>query len=78
MTIKIHNDGKGRHQSFEAYITDTIGCNYVQIAGYGASEQDAINDLTLAIKTYVEGVNTLVNDYMDANKVYVDYNGNKI
>lgn len=78
MTIKIHNDGKGKHQSVEAYITDTIGYNYVQIAGYGASDQDAINDLTLAINTYVKGVNELVNDYMNAKKEYVDCMGNKI
>lgn len=45
--LKIHNDGKEKYQSFEAWI-DGIDCN----KGYGATEAEAIEEYKRELKIY--------------------------
>jgi len=45
--LKIHNDGKEKYQSFEAWV-DGIDCN----RGYGATEAEAIEEYKRELKIY--------------------------
>ena len=47
VTLKIHNDGKEKYQSFEAWI-DGIDCE----KGYGASKAEAISEYKKELKRY--------------------------
>lgn len=51
MIIKIHNDGKGKHQSFEAWIED-----FDIERGYGETESQAISEYH---KNVIEASNKL-------------------
>lgn len=52
--IKVHNDGKGKYQSFAAStevwdnspgLSTTIGHGNVHVTGYGATEAEAIENM---------------------------------
>ena len=45
--LKIHNDGKEKYQSFEAWV-DGIDCNN----GYGATEAEAIEEYKRELKKF--------------------------
>lgn len=45
--LKVHNDGKEKHQSFESWI-DGIDCE----KGYGATEKEAIEEYKIELKKY--------------------------
>jgi SHS2 domain-containing protein len=67
--IKVHNDGKGKYQSFEAYITGDI-----DIRGYGETEEEAITELKYKLD---ELIHTISNT--DFNLIqYVDCKGDEI
>jgi hypothetical protein len=47
MKVLIHNDGKEKHNSYEARLEDLALC------GLGATQEDAINDLKRLVKGLV-------------------------
>jgi hypothetical protein len=47
-TIKIHNDGKEKYQSFEASI-DSKDIDDYNLIGYGETEEEAISELEVLI-----------------------------
>lgn len=61
MTFKINtrNDGKGKHQSWEAWIdiNDNHGSNFnymTNFMGYGATEVQAISNCNKAINSFLQ------------------------
>jgi len=48
--IKLHNDGKGKHQSFEAYLSDINE----HIGGYGATQKEALVAMMSNLEIYIE------------------------
>lgn len=45
MNIQIYNDGKGKHQSFEATINEDYGSVLINGTAYGATEAEARENL---------------------------------
>lgn len=80
--IRIYNDGKEKHQSFEASIDFAkYGLDFVDIeVGYGYTQEDAIIDFISKFNTYNQNHLNL-STYIHENKyvpVMVDFQGNKI
>jgi len=55
--LNIHNDGKEKYQSFEAYI-EGVDCE----RGYGASEDEAIKEYKKALGRYETRVAVALQD----------------
>lgn len=78
--IKVHNDGKGKHQSFEASAEFNVADSYYHanttITGYGATEQEAIDNMKSAAKTMTDGIHYKLTTFPAVT--YVDYKGDPI
>ena len=73
--LKIHNDGKEKHQSFEAWI-DGIDCE----KGYGATEQEAVEEYKRELKKFSMRVTVAMQDMElgSFEAVKVDWSGKEI
>jgi hypothetical protein len=76
MLIKIYNDGKERHQSFEAWCDELEEVD----RGYGSTEEEAIAEYGRLLNNYH---NKLVRAYRSFSREVVEtqnvgYNGNAI
>ncbi len=59
--IHIHNDGKGKRQSFEASIgdKDEFGNKLLAgegVTGYGATQEEAIAELKTNVQNYLDSI----------------------
>ena len=67
VNIRFENDGKDKHQSYEAHldVTSFEAMNHCtcSFTGYGSTELDAYDNLSKAIEN-LYGVHTRVNDYV--------------
>jgi hypothetical protein len=74
--LKIHNDGKEKHESWEAYCDD-IDCE----RGYGATEEEAVIAYRLNLYKLIDTISAvrslLFTQEGVSNKAYVDCHGNK-
>lgn len=68
--LKVYNDGKEKHMSFEAYF-DLFKDGILDITGYGEDKDDAIDNLKKKISDFVNQIDGLEWD----NPVDVDYYG---
>lgn len=78
MQIKIHNDGKKKYQSYEAFIDDLR-----LDTGYGENEETALlelkenlEELKRRVKGYEESLNKVLAS--EATALLVDYKGDEI
>jgi len=67
LQVNIHNDGKQKRQSYEAYLDGKAS----NIVGYGASEAEAVENLKIEVANYIMLLQTI--DY--SNTVQVDCSG---
>ena len=68
MTVQIHNDGKGKHNSYAARLSALALC------GFGATQEDAIQDLKRLAKGLVASIRHV--NYDDVTMV--DWNGHPL
>ena len=73
--LKIHNDGKDKYQSFEAWI-DGIDCE----RGYGTTEEEAIKEYIGVLENYSNRVmiafqGLKLNSF---EKIKVDWSGKEL
>lgn len=68
--IKIHNDGKGKWQSFEA----TLDEQGIYLQAYGETEQEAVDNLRKERDILIMNLNNV--DFSEV--VYVDWKGDVI
>lgn len=74
--IKIHNDGKGKHMSWEARaeVSGTppgvFGFMSFNAIGYGATEDEAVEDLKSMLGSFVSQLNDL--DYSSRTRIKWD------
>jgi hypothetical protein len=66
--IKIHNDGKGKSESFEAYS------DYDVLPGFGQTEEEAVDNYEKNVKDYISVLQSL--DYTE--RIVVDFNGKEV
>lgn len=59
MTMKTANDGKGKHQSYEAKIVDAF--NHEILIDWGATEEEAISNLKIVAEIYTKAINRALN-----------------
>lgn len=71
--IKIHNDGKGKHMSWEATLemSDWLSIN---VTAYGETEEKAIENL----KSDVQGLIWSLNHINFDSRILVDWKGDTI
>ena len=72
ITVKVHNDGKEKWQSFDASLDDSKSDIY--LCGYGSNKEEAIEELKLNIKKKIEELQNINFD----NITFVDCLGNPI
>jgi hypothetical protein len=68
MNIQIHNDGKEKHNSYEARLSDLALC------GFGATQEEAIADLKRLVKGLVDSLRHI--NYDDVTMV--DWSGHPL
>ena len=73
--LKIHNDGKEKYQSFEAWV-DGIDCNN----GYGATEAEAIEEYKRELKKFLMRVTVAIQNIElgSFETVKVDFAGREL
>ena len=73
--LKIHNDGKEKYQSFEAWL-DEIDCE----KGYGATEEEAIKEYIGVLDHYSKRVAAACQDLKlnSFEKIKVDWSGKEL
>lgn len=71
--IKIHNDGKEKHQSFEASVFN-VEENNTEIIGYGESLVEALYEMKLKLNSKILELQNINYD----NFIYVDCVGKEI
>ncbi len=75
LEVKVHNDGKGKYQSYEAWVNG-VDCN----KGYGSTEQEAIDDYFKEIKKEILRLTKIKADILvgDIKIVNVDCLGKEV
>lgn len=72
ITVKIHNDGKEKWQSFDASLDDSKSDIY--LCGYGSNKEEAINELKLNVQKKIEELQSINFDNLN----WVDCVGNSL
>lgn len=74
LKLKIHNDGKEKYQSYEAWL-EGIDCS----RGYGATMAEAINEYTKELMKYNLYISNIVREiHLQEYEIEeVDYQGEK-
>lgn len=70
MKIKVHNDGKGKWESFEASI------ELDNVWGYGATEQEALQELKNKLTDIATEITRCISGNIEIE--YVDASGNPL
>jgi hypothetical protein len=75
ITLKIHNDGKEKHQSFEAWV-EGIDCE----KGYGATREEAIDEYKKELERFWQRVSIARSDLVlgGFEVIKVDWCGKEI
>lgn len=63
LKLQIHNDGKEKHQSFEARLDDRNSTVY--LGGYGEDKEEAINNLKKQVTLKIQELQNIDWDNFD-------------
>lgn len=72
LKLKIHNDGKNKHQSFEVSLDDSESTAY--LIGYGENVEEGKEQLKKQIEKYIQELQSIDFEKFD----WVDCFGNKL
>jgi len=65
--IKVHNDGKGKHQSYEVSVSLNESANYnsnseVQMIAYGENKHEGVDNFLAEITVLIEKLKLVKNE----------------
>lgn len=77
--LALHNDGKGKWESFSVSLFDTYDIDFSNISGSGETEQEAIDNFKKEFANAFDKLLTIISDLNGNYKtVPVDWRGKKI